>query len=76
LDAPVLHLKQLSSGCVCTSNPPTRALPEVGFIRPARIFKVVVLPAAFGPSTAKNSPGATVSVMSLTATRSPNFFTT
>src|SRR5271155_3320909 len=49
--------------------------PEVGFIRPVRILSVVVLPAAFGPSMAKNSPRGMVSEMSLTAVRSPNFFT-
>src|SRR5277367_4271320 len=57
------------------SKPQTRVQPEVGFIRPARIFSVVVLPAAFGPSMAKNCPRGIVSEMSLTAVRSPNFFT-
>jgi len=58
-----------SSGWVCKSNPATRALPEVGFINPARIFKVVVLPAALGPSIAKNSPLGTLRLRSTTATR-------
>ena len=44
---------------VDASNPQTRAQPAVGFIRPASILSVVVLPAAFGPSMAKNSPRAT-----------------
>src|SRR5271170_6555452 len=57
------------------SKPQTRAQPEVGFISPARIFSVVVLPAAFGPSMAKNSPRGMVSEMSLTAVRPPNFLT-
>src|SRR5450432_4398412 len=65
--------RRASSGCVCMSKPQTRAQPEVGFIKPARIFSVVVLPAAFGPSIAKNSPRGIVSETSLTATRSPNF---
>src|ERR1700690_2417022 len=67
--------RRASSGCNCMSKPHTRAQPEVGFIRPARIFSVVVLPAAFGPSMAKNSPRGMVSVTSLTATRSPNCLT-
>src|SRR4051812_24472633 len=37
---------------------------------------VVVLPAAFGPRTAKNSPRGMDRLRSLTATRSPNFLTT
>src|SRR5476651_1261938 len=64
-----------SSGWVCMSKPQTRVQPEVGFIKPARIFNVVVLPAAFGPSMAKNCPRGIVSETSLTALRSPNFFT-
>src|ERR1035437_8420191 len=67
--------RRASSGCNCMSKPHTRAQPEVGFIRPASIFSVVVFPAAFGPSIAKNSPRGAVSVTSLTATRSPNFLT-
>src|ERR1035438_8069343 len=67
--------RRASSGCNCMSKPHTRAQPEVGFIRPARIFSVVVFPAAFGPSIAKNSPRGTVNVTSLTATRAPNFLT-
>src|SRR5471030_1630024 len=67
--------RRASSGCVCMSKPQTRVQPEVGFINPARIFRVVVLPAAFGPSMAKNCPRGIVSVTLLTAVRSPNFFT-
>src|SRR2546422_849353 len=39
------------------------------------ILMVVVLPAAFGPRKAKNSPLRTVRLRSFTATKSPNFFT-
>src|SRR5580692_9939352 len=67
--------RRASSGCDCMSNPQTRALPEVGFMRPASILSVVVLPAAFGPSMAKNSPRGIVSEISLTAVMSPNFLT-
>src|SRR5215204_6470851 len=68
--------RRASSGFSWTSNPATRAQPEVGLISPVRTLIVVVLPAALGPSTAKNSPRWTVRLRSLTATRSPNFFTT
>src|SRR2546423_6642697 len=68
--------RRASSGCVVRSKPQTRALPEVGFIRPARIFSVVVLPAAFGPRSTKNCPEGTVSVRSFTAVSCPNRFTT
>src|SRR5688572_6417055 len=52
-----------------------RAAPEVGLISPVNTLIVVVLPAALGPSTAKNSPRSTVRLRSLTAVRSPNFLT-
>src|ERR1051325_11324322 len=64
-----------SRGWACTSKPATRAIPDVGFIKPVRILMVVVLPAAFGPSTTKNSPLFTVRLRSFTATRSPKRFT-
>src|SRR6188474_1465985 len=64
-----------SSGWAWTSKLATRAVPEVGLIRPVRIFMVVVLPAALGPSTAKNSPELTVRLKSFTATTSPKRFT-
>ena len=64
-----------SSGCACTSKPATRAVPEVGLSSPVRILIVVVLPAAFGPSTTKNSPRFTVRLRSFTATTSPKRFT-
>src|ERR1700690_15143 len=67
--------RRASSGCICTSKPQTRVQPEVGLMRPARIFSLVVFPAAVGPSMAKNSPRGTVRVMPLTATRPPNFLT-
>src|SRR5688572_3756488 len=64
-----------SSGCSCTSNPATEAMPEVGRIKPVRILIVVVFPAAFGPRIAKNSPRGTCKLTPFTATRSPKFFT-
>src|ERR1043166_1499116 len=62
-------------GWAWTSNPATRAEPAVGLISPARIRMVVVLPAALGPRTAKNSPRGTLRLMSSTATRSPKRLT-
>src|ERR1017187_3337288 len=67
--------RRASSGCNCMSKPQTRVQPEVGRIRPASSLSVVVLPAAFGPSMAKNSPRGIVSETSLTAVMSPNFLT-
>src|SRR6266581_7167953 len=65
-----------SSGCCWTSKPQMRAAPELGFMRPVSTLMVVVLPAAFGPSSAKNSPLFTVRERSLTATSSPKRLTT
>src|SRR5438045_2577149 len=65
-----------SSGCCWTSKPQMRAAPELGFMRPVTIWMVVVLPAAFGPSSAKNSPLCTVRERSLTATSSRKRLTT
>jgi hypothetical protein len=50
------RLEQLLA--VETSWPPTCTLPAVGANVVVRIEMVVVLPAPFGPSMAKNSPGS------------------
>ena len=50
-----------------TSTPPTLALPDVGRTLVVSTPTVVVLPAPFGPSRAKTSPGATVKEMPSTA---------
>ena len=42
-----------------TSKPKTRAVPDVGRSSVVKILMSVVLPAPFGPSRPKNSPGAT-----------------
>ena len=39
--------------------PATRTSPAVGWSRPESIFRVVVLPAPFGPRKPTRSPGAT-----------------
>src|SRR5947209_6021249 len=44
-----------------TSRPPIRIEPQSGISRPAIRRRVVVLPAPVGPSSATNSPSATVS---------------
>ena len=49
--------------------PPKRTVPDEGSIRPASIRSVVVLPAPFGPSSAKTSPGTSSNDTSSTATR-------
>src|SRR5262245_32533960 len=54
---------------------PTRTSPAVGAMRPPSIRRVVVLPAPFGPSRPKISPGATRKETSATAVRSPNLRT-
>jgi hypothetical protein len=50
--------------------------PEVGGKNPEIRLKKVVLPAPFGPMMAHNSPFATDSDTSRTATRLPNLFVT
>src|SRR5438270_9380557 len=52
---------------VTTSLPPIRTLPDVGARVVVRIEIVVVLPAPFGPSSAKNSPRCTAKEMPSTA---------
>ena len=52
-------------------SPPMLMVPPLGRISPASIRSVVVLPAPFGPSRAKISPGASSKETSSTATRSP-----
>ncbi len=47
------------AGSADTSSPATRAVPLVGASRLVSIFRVVDLPAPFGPRKATSSPGAT-----------------
>ncbi len=54
------------------SRPSKLMVPEVGGKNPLIRLKNVVLPAPFGPMIAHNSPFATVSDTSRTATRLPN----
>ena len=53
------------------SRPSNRIEPEVGAKKPLIRLKKVVLPAPFGPITARSSPGSTVIDTSRTATRLP-----
>src|SRR5581483_2215427 len=48
-----------------------RTWPAVGCTSPIRILTVVVLPAPFGPRNPNTSPGATRTVRSCSARRSP-----
>src|SRR6202022_2857899 len=54
-----------------TSNPRTRAVPEVDVVSPSRSWIVVVLPAPFGPRRPKISPRRTSKERWSTATTSP-----
>ena len=53
---------------VATSNPKTLAVPSLGRSSVVRILMSVVLPAPFGPSRPKNSPGSTSRSMPSRAT--------
>ena len=50
-----------------TSSPKKRTVPEVGGKSPVTQLSRVVLPAPFDPSTARRSPGRTLSVISINA---------
>src|SRR3954465_15043081 len=51
--------------------PAIRASPDVGLIRPASTRRSVVLPAPFGPKSARQSPGERENVTPATARRVP-----
>src|SRR5580692_8139281 len=55
-----------------TSSPKNRMVPEVSGKSPVMQLKSVVLPAPLEPSTARRSPGRTVSVTSVSAASAPN----
>ncbi len=59
-------------GSVVTSSPKKRTVPDVGGKSPVTQLSSVVLPAPFDPSTARRSPGRTLSVMSVKAASAPN----
>src|ERR1700726_1594584 len=59
-------------GRVVTSSPKKRIVPEVGGKSPVMQLNRVVFPAPLEPSTARRSPGRTVSVMSVSAASAPN----
>src|SRR6202046_4113719 len=62
------------SASVRMSWPSIRAVPEVGGVSVVIMRISVVFPAPLGPSKPKISCCATLKLMSLTATSSPNFF--
>src|SRR5258706_2526520 len=62
------------AGCLTTSKPDTRDHPDDGFRIDVSIRTVVVLPAPFGPSTAKTLPASTENVMLSTARKSLKSF--
>src|SRR6202795_1276820 len=55
-----------------TSSPKNRIVPEVGGKSPVMQLNSVVFPAPLEPSTARRSPGRTVSVTSIRAASAPN----
>src|SRR6202140_2019417 len=55
-----------------TSSPKKRIVPELGRKSPVMQLNSVVLPAPLEPSTARRSPGRTVSVTSVSAASAPN----
>src|SRR6202035_2239350 len=59
-------------GKLVTSSPKKRIVPEVGGKSPVMQLNSVVLPAPLEPSTARRSPGRTVSVTSVSAASAPN----
>ena len=59
-----------------TTRPPMRISPAPTDSSPASIRSAVVLPEPDGPTTTSNSPSATSSVRSRTASTSPNRFDT
>lgn len=63
--------RRTSSAWVNTSNPATRAVPEVAGMKQESIRMVVVLPAPFWPRKPTISPRFTVKVRSRTAARPP-----
>src|SRR5438270_11374140 len=52
-------------------TPATLTVPEVGRSNPARTRRSVVLPAPFGPKSARHSPGASENVTPASACRLP-----
>src|SRR4030088_3651862 len=61
-----------NGGKLVTSSPKKRMVPEVGGKSPVMQLNTVVLPAPLEPSTARRSPGRTVSVTSVSAANAPN----
>src|SRR5260221_6407638 len=59
-------------GKLVTSSPKKRIVPEVGGKSPVMQLNSVVFPAPLEPSTARRSPGRTVSVTSVSGASAPN----
>src|SRR3954463_14003518 len=67
--------RRISAGRVC-GTPATAKVPRLGARIVVSTRIAVVLPAPFGPSTPRISPGATENVRSATATSRPYSFAT
>src|SRR5579884_1150460 len=64
-------LRRTRAGCAEISCPATQARPEVGGRRVVSILIMVLLPAPFGPTRPKISPGRTAMETASTAPGSP-----
>src|SRR3954463_3668858 len=64
-------IRERASAPPGSAMPETRAPPLVGFSRPASTRSNVVLPAPFGPNTARHSPAARENETPATARRGP-----
>src|ERR1700730_17730304 len=64
--------RERASGPPGSWTPATRALPDVGLSKPASTRRSVVLPAPFGPNSARHSPAASENVTPATARVDPN----
>src|ERR1700674_5232482 len=64
--------RERASGPPGSWTPATRALPDVGLSNPASTRRRVVLPAPFGPKSARHSPAASENVTPATARVDPN----
>src|SRR5215475_7946135 len=63
-------------GTRVSGRPSSMISPAVADSKPAIIMRVVVLPEPLGPSSVRNSPGATVRETPSTAITGPNAFDT
>src|SRR5579885_3715626 len=66
-----MPIGRLLAGRLVISSPSSRILPSVGVSKPAIMRRMVVLPQPLGPSSVRNSPRSTASVILSTAVTCP-----